>query len=105
MNTKINKCKTLCLKSNKLLISKKLTKQTFGNVSQKINDNYFVIKPSGVNLKNMSSKDMVTVEISTGKKIKSKLRPSSDTETHRILYKNFSNINGIAHAHSTFLTS
>lgn len=105
MNTKINKYKNLCLKSNKLLISKKLTKQTFGNVSQKLDYKYFVIKPSGVNLKNMRSKDMVTVEISTGKKIKSKLRPSSDTETHRILYKNFSNINGIAHAHSTFLTS
>ena len=45
------------------------------------------------------------VEISSGKVIKSKLKPSSDTQTHRILYKKYSQIKGIAHAHPIFLTS
>ena len=105
MTMSINKFKNICLKSNKLLLRKKLTLQTFGNVSQRVNSKYFVIKPSGVNLKNTKINDIVLVNINTGKKINSKLRPSSDTETHRILYKNFPKINGIAHAHSTFLTS
>ena len=50
MKIKINAHKIKCCKSNKLLISKKLSIQTFGNVSQRINKDFFVIKPSGVNL-------------------------------------------------------
>ena len=67
--------------------------------------NLFVIKPSGINLKKIKSRDLVIIEINSGKKIKSNLKPSSDTETHRILYKKFPKIKGIAHAHPVFLTS
>lgn len=105
MNKLFFKYKKACLKSNNLLISKKLTIQTFGNVSQRINTDFFIIKPSGVNLKKTKIDDMVLIDIKTGKKINSKLKPSSDTETHRILYENFPDINGIAHTHSRFLTS
>jgi L-ribulose-5-phosphate 4-epimerase len=34
-----------------------------------------------------------------------KLRPSSDTKTHALLYRTFLNIGGIAHTHSTFATA
>ena len=37
-----------CVNQNKLLKQKKLTIQTFSNVSIRLNDNYFTIKPSGV---------------------------------------------------------
>ena len=105
MRNLITKFKKNCLQSNKDILIKKLAIQTFGNASQRINENLFVIKPSGINLKKIKSNDLVIIEIDSGKKIKSKLKPSSDTETHRILYKKFSNIKGIAHAHPTFLTS
>jgi len=105
MKNLIIKFKKSCLKSNKDILVKKLAIQTFGNASQRINDNLFVIKPSGVNLKKIKSNDLVIIDINSGKKINSKLKPSSDTETHRVLYKKFPNIKGIAHAHPTFLTS
>jgi L-ribulose-5-phosphate 4-epimerase len=105
MKVKINTHKIKCFKSNKLLISKKLSIQTFGNVSQRINKDFFVIKPSGVNLNKIKSKDMVVVNIANGKNVSSELKPSSDTETHRVLYKEYPNIKGIAHAHTTFLTA
>lgn len=101
----IKNFKKKCFKANKDIISKKLAIQSFGNVSQRISENLFVIKPSGVNLKKIKSDDLVMVEISSGKVIKSKLKPSSDTQTHRILYKKYSQIKGIAHAHPIFLTS
>lgn len=101
----IHNLKKECFKSNKDIISKKLAIQSFGNVSQRIGSNLFVIKPSGVNLKKIKSNDLVIVEISSGKIIKSTLKPSSDTETHRILYKKYPQIKGIAHAHPIFLTS
>ena len=105
MKNLIFKFKKDCLKSNKDILVKNLAIQTFGNASQRINENLFVIKPSGINLKKIKSKDLVIIDINSGKKIKSKLKPSSDTETHRILYKQFPNLRGIAHAHPTFLTS
>ena len=40
-----------------------------------------------------------------GKVIEGKLKPSSDTPTHIELYKNFKNINGIVHTHSTYAVS
>ena len=37
-----------CINQNKLLKKKKLSVQTFSNVSIRLNDKYFTIKPSGV---------------------------------------------------------
>jgi L-ribulose-5-phosphate 4-epimerase len=101
----IHNFKKKCFKSNKDIISKKLAIQSFGNVSQRISTDLFTIKPSGINLKKIKSNDLVVVEISSGKIIKNKFKPSSDTETHRILYKMYPQIKGIAHAHPVFLTS
>ena len=105
MKNLILRCKKSCFEANKEILNKKLTIQTFGNVSERISKDLFTIKPSGVNLKKIKSSDLVIIDINSGKKIKSRLKPSSDTETHRIIYKNFPKINGIAHSHPTFLTS
>ena len=42
---------------------------------------------------------------SDGKKVKGMLNPSSDTPTHSLLYKTFSEIGGIAHTHSKYATA
>lgn len=105
MNKLLKRLRKNCLQSNRSIITKNLAIQSFGNASQRLNENKFVIKPSGINLKKIKSSDLVTVDIKTGKNILGKYKPSTDTETHRILYKEFPEINGIAHAHPTFLTS
>jgi len=63
-----------------------------------------VIKPSGVSYEEMKWEDMVVVDLE-GKLVEGKLKPSSDTATHLILYKNFLNIGGVIHTHSTYATS
>jgi L-ribulose-5-phosphate 4-epimerase len=40
-----------------------------------------------------------------GNIIEGKLKPSSDVQTHLVLYKNFKNIGGIVHTHSSFAVS
>jgi L-ribulose-5-phosphate 4-epimerase len=40
-----------------------------------------------------------------GVTVKGKLRPSSDTLTHAVLYKHWDKINGIVHTHSTYATA
>src|SRR5262245_42180379 len=78
---------------------------TFGNVSAADRDlAAFAIKPSGVPYEKLSPAKMVIVDFE-GKTIKGKLRPSSDTKTHAVLYKNWPAIGGISHTHSTYATA
>ena len=50
MKKKILKFAKLCIDQNRTIVEKKLSIQNFGNVSLKIDDEHFVIKPNGVNL-------------------------------------------------------
>jgi L-ribulose-5-phosphate 4-epimerase len=62
-----------------------------------------VIKPSGVDYDKLQPEDMVVLDLA-GKQVEGKLRPSSDTLTHLVLYRNFPEIGGIVHTHSTYAT-
>jgi L-ribulose-5-phosphate 4-epimerase len=64
----------------------------------------FAIKPSGVPYEELSAEKMVIVDFD-GKTVEGKLRPSSDTKTHAVLYKQWENIGGIVHTHSTYATA
>lgn len=78
---------------------------TFGNVSAADRENkVFAIKPSGVPYKDLRPADMVIVDYDS-KVIEGDMKPSSDTRTHAALYKNWKNIGGIAHTHSTYATA
>ena len=78
---------------------------TFGNVSAVDRAmGVFAIKPSGVPYDELSPDKMVIVDFD-GKIVEGKLRPSSDTKTHAVLYKHWDKIGGIAHTHSTYATS
>ena len=78
---------------------------TFGNVSAADRElGVFAIKPSGVPYEYLSPEKMVIVDFE-GKVVKGKLRPSSDTKTHAVLYKEWPEIGGICHTHSTYATA
>jgi L-ribulose-5-phosphate 4-epimerase len=64
----------------------------------------FAIKPSGVPYDQLSPASMVIVDFE-GKTVEGKLRPSSDTQTHAVLYKHWPEINGIVHTHSVYATA
>ena len=75
---------------------------TFGNVSAADQENgVFAIKPSGVPYDKLKAEDMVVLDFDNNI-IEGDLRPSSDTKTHALLYKNWKGISGIAHTHSTY---
>ena len=92
--------------ANMLLPKYGLVVFTWGNVSGVDREkNLMVIKPSGVEYDVMKPEDMVVVDIETGKKVEGDLNPSSDTDTHLVLYRNFKNIGGIVHTHSQWAVS
>ncbi|MGM5631847.1 L-ribulose-5-phosphate 4-epimerase [Apibacter raozihei] len=78
---------------------------TWGNVSAADhNEGVFAIKPSGVPYEKLTIESMVIVDFE-GNVVEGKLKPSSDTPTHAVLYKHWKDVNGIAHTHSTYATS
>lgn len=82
-----------------------LVTSTFGNVSGiDRKESIVAIKPSGVSYDRLAYRDIVLVDLN-GNKVEGKLNPSSDTKTHLELYKNFPDIGGVAHTHSTFATA
>jgi L-ribulose-5-phosphate 4-epimerase len=63
-----------------------------------------VIKPSGVAYDEMKPEDMVVVDLA-GRVVEGRLKPSSDTPTHLVLYTAFGAIGGVVHTHSTYATA
>jgi L-ribulose-5-phosphate 4-epimerase len=62
------------------------------------------IKPSGVAYGVLRPADMVLVDLE-GRTVEGKLRPSSDTPTHVVLYRAFAHIGGVTHTHSVHATA
>ena len=78
---------------------------TFGNASAVDREaGVFAIKPSGVPYAELSAEKMVIVDFD-GEVVEGELRPSSDTKTHALLYKEWAEIGGIVHTHSTYATA
>ena len=80
---------------------------TFGNVSaidRSTSEPKILIKPSGVPYATMTADDLVLTNLD-GKILDGRLNPSSDLETHLVLYREFPQINSVVHTHSEFATA
>ncbi len=87
--------------ANLRIVREGLVLLNWGNVSAVDRDgDALVIKPSGMAYETMTAEAMVTVSLSTGKALEGEHRPSSDTPTHRELYRAFPGIKAIVHTHS-----
>ena len=59
-----------------------------------------VIKPSGVEYEALTPRDMVVLDLESGRVVEGGLNPSSDTRTHLELYRAFPDLGGVVHTHS-----
>ena len=94
-----------CCEANRRLGASRLVDLTFGNVSV-FNPAaaVFAIKPSGVAYGDLRPESIVVLDLE-GAVVAGALRPSSDTPTHRRLYRAFEGIGAIVHTHSRHATS
>ena len=105
MEHRIGELRRAVLRANRRLAESGLVLGTFGNVSGVDREaGLFVIKPSGVPYGELRPTMMVPVSLETGEVLEGKLRPSSDTPTHRELYLAF-DCGGIAHTHAECATA
>lgn len=101
----LEELKQAVFEANLALVRHGLVIFTWGNVSGIDREKgLMVIKPSGVSYDDMKASDMVVTDME-GKVVGGSLRPSSDTPTHLVLYKNFPAIGGIVHTHSSWATA
>ncbi len=92
------------LEANLELVRRGLVLYTFGNASGiDRNEGLVVIKPSGIDYEALRLGHMVITDLQ-GKIVEGELRPSSDLDTHTLLYREFPSIGGIVHTHSEFAT-
>src|SRR5487761_1249894 len=77
-----------------------LVRLTWGNVSGRdAESGLVVIKASGVAYDAMTQDDMVVVD-DDGQVVEGDRRPSTDTLTHLVLYRNMDGAGGVVHTHS-----
>ena len=101
----LKELRTQVLEANLELVKRGLVLYTFGNASGIDRDqNLIVIKPSGVDYDELVPELMVVTDLH-GKIIDGKLKPSSDLDTHTLLYREFASIGAVVHTHSEFATS
>lgn len=95
------------LHANREIARRGLAPHTFGNASgidRSGAEPLIVIKPSGVDYAGLTPADLVVTDLD-GKIVDGNLRPSSDLDTHTLLYREFPRIGGIVHTHSEFATA
>ena len=97
--------RTQVLDANLELVKRGLVLYTFGNASGVDREQgLVVIKPSGVDYDELRPEHMVVTDLH-GKIVEGTLRPSSDLDTHTLLYREFPTIGAVVHTHSEFATS
>lgn len=93
------------LEANLELVRRGLVLYTFGNASGVSRERgLVVIKPSGVDYDELRPEHMVVTDLE-GNIVEGDLRPSSDLDTHTLLYREFPEIGAVVHTHSEFATS
>ena len=91
-------------KTNLDLVKQGLVLFTWGNASAiDRTKGLIVIKPSGVPYDSMKAEDMTVVDLE-GNVVEGQYKPSSDTQTHIVLYKNFKSVGSVIHTHSSWAT-
>ncbi|SHN12597.1 L-ribulose-5-phosphate 4-epimerase [Cyclobacterium lianum] len=105
MSGRYTELKRECYEANMQLPQLDLVVYTFGNVSAvDRKEAVFAIKPSGIPYEQLKPEDIVIVDYEN-RRVEGAMRPSSDTKTHAFLYREWSDIGGICHTHSTYAVS
>jgi len=101
----LKELRTEVLEANLELVTRGLVLYTFGNASGvDRHQGLVVIKPSGVDYADLKPEHMVVTDLN-GKIVEGTLKPSSDLDTHTLLYREFPTIGAVVHTHSEYATS
>ncbi len=103
---KIDYLTTELVRFSRLSYQRRLVGATGGNLSVRMKDGSFLITPSGVSLRDVSSKNLIVVN-QEGIKLEGPkaLKPSKETAIHLCIYKNLPQIGAVIHLHPPYTTA
>ncbi|MEX1377508.1 MAG: class II aldolase/adducin family protein [Eubacteriales bacterium] len=96
----INKSKDTVILAGKELVKRGLIARTWGNVSQRVDENTMVITPSGKEYLSLKREDIVAVNIHT-LEYEGEIKPSSEKGVHAACYKQ-KDVNFVIHTHQEY---
>lgn len=85
------------------LLEKGLIVRTWGNISAKIDDNHYIITPSGIRYEDLTPQMLPIVSISDNS-YKGEYKPSSEYLVHSAIYKVRNDAEFIVHTHQVYAT-
>ena len=74
-----------------------------GNISARLDDNKFLVTPTGISKGFMKPEDLIVVNID-GKVLSGMKKPSSEVFMHLQVYKDRPDVNSVCHAHPPYAT-
>ncbi len=96
--------KDIVIQAGKMLIESGLIVRTWGNVSCRINDDQFVITPSGRSYEALTPVEIVTVNIKDCS-YEGDVEPSSEKGVHAEVYRHRPDINFVIHTHQPYASA
>jgi len=92
------------VETGKQLLEKQLVARTWGNVSERIDRDNFLITPSGLDYTLTTPEDIVRYHIPDGS-WEGRRKPSSEKGVHAAAYLQFPDVNFVIHTHQTYATA
>lgn len=86
------------------LVKSGLIARTWGNVSCRVNENTFIITPSGRPYETMTADELVLCNVSDAS-WKGEIKPSSEKGIHALLYRTRPEMNFVIHTHQTMASA
>jgi len=83
------------------LVAENLVQGTWGNLSARLDDEYMLVTPSGIDYEKLGPGDMVKVKLSD-LSYEGGLKPTSEKGIHAGIYLKRSDVGAVIHAHSTY---
>jgi L-fuculose-phosphate aldolase len=83
------------------LLKENLVSGTWGNISNRLDEQHIIVTPSGKPYDSLVPEDMVVVNIDD-LSYEGYLKPSGETSIHAAIYKDRPEINSIVHTHSLY---
>ena len=83
------------------LVEENLVQGTWGNVSQRLDDRYMLVTPSGLSYHRLTPYDIVRFDMDTHD-YEGRIKPSSESRMHAAIYRRDPEIHSIIHSHAIF---
>ena len=101
---KISEIRARVAETGKMLLEKKLVARTWGNISERIDNETFAISPSGLDYLHTEPEDVAVVKLSD-MTWEGRRKPSSEKGIHAAAYRIFPDVNFVIHTHQTYASA